>query len=64
MPIELDMRRKYYGTQEAAAQLGISESKVRRLLVKGSIKGLKLGKTWLIPKIAYTGKGERTNGKH
>jgi len=52
--IELDLRRKYYGTQEVADELGISAGKVRQLLAKGAIEGAKLSNVWLISKAAYT----------
>lgn len=55
-PIKLDLRRRYYSTKEAAAQLGISDRRVRKLLAEGRIEGVKLGNVWVVAKIAYTRK--------
>ena len=58
-PINLDLRRKYYSTKEAAEKLGISDRRVRKLLAEGRIEGVKLGNFWLIVKPAYTRKRGR-----
>jgi len=62
MSINLDMRRKYYSTKEAAAKLGISDRRVRKLLSEGRIEGTKLGNFWIITKIFYTKKRGSKNG--
>lgn len=59
MPINLDLRRKYYSTKETAEKLGISERRVRKLLAEGRIEGAKLGNVWLIVNPAYTKKRGR-----
>lgn len=56
MTINLDLKKKYYSTKEAAKKLGISERRVRKLLAEGRIEGAKLGNVWLIVKPAYTKK--------
>lgn len=62
--IELDLRRKYYEPREVAEELGISVRRVRRLLAKGEIKGVKLGNAWLITKAAITDWRGCKNGQH
>jgi excisionase family DNA binding protein len=59
MPINLDLRRKYYSTGETAEKLGISERRVRKLLAEGRIEGAKLGNIWLVIKPTYTRKRGR-----
>ena len=63
MPINLDLRRKYYSAKEAAEKLGISERRVRQLLAEGQIEGSKLGNTWLISEITYTKPRGGKNGQ-
>ena len=45
-----------WSVREAANKLGISERRVRKLLVEGRIKGKKLDGTWVVFEIAYTKK--------
>lgn len=59
----IDMRRRYYSTKEAAAKLGISTRRVRKLLQQGRIPGVKFGTVWLIYKPEYTRKGKGPNEK-
>jgi len=42
-----------YSTKEAAQQLGLDESQVRRLLQQGEIKGKKLGRDWVVLELDY-----------
>jgi len=56
MSINLDLRRRYYSTKEAAKKLGISARRVRKLLAEGRIQGVKIGSAWLITNPAYTKK--------
>lgn len=42
-----------YSTKEAAQQLGLNESQVRRLLQNGEIKGKKLGRDWVVLELTY-----------
>ncbi len=42
-----------YSTKEAAQQLGLDESQIRRLLQKGEIKGKKLGRDWVVQSLDY-----------
>ena len=42
-----------YSTKEAAQKLGLDESQVRRLLVKGEIKGKKWGRDWIVLDLSY-----------
>ena len=39
--------------KEAAEKLGISESHCRRLLIDGKIKGIKLGRDWVVRDLRY-----------
>jgi len=47
---------------ETAKRLGVSEQRVRQLLVEGRIKGKKLGGTWVVLKLSYTRKKLKTKG--
>ena len=40
---------KTYSTQEAADRLGLTDGRIRQLLIAGKIKGLKVGRDWRIP---------------
>ena len=42
-----------YSTKEAAEQLGLDTSQVRRLLAAGEIKGKKLGRDWVVLELSY-----------
>ena len=43
-----------YSVKEAAQKLGLDTSQVRRLLAKGSIKGKKLARDWIVLELNYT----------
>jgi len=42
-----------FSTKEAATQLGLDISQVRRLLAAGEIKGKKLGRDWVVLELSY-----------
>ncbi len=42
-----------YSVKEAAQRIGLDPSQVRRLLVKGEIKGKKLGHDWVVLSLDY-----------
>lgn len=42
-----------YSVKEAAQQLGLDTSQVRRLLAKGEIKGTKLARDWVVLRLDY-----------
>ena len=42
-----------FSTIEAAQKLGLSQNQVRYLLVKGKIKGKKLGHDWVVLSLDY-----------
>jgi excisionase family DNA binding protein len=42
-----------YSVKEAAQKLGLDTSQVRRLLAKGEIKGVKLGRDWVVMDLSY-----------
>jgi len=42
-----------YSVKEAADQLGLDTSQVRRLLKAGEIKGKKLGRDWVVLELSY-----------
>jgi excisionase family DNA binding protein len=42
-----------YSVREAAQQLGLDTSQVRRLLAKGEIKGVKLARDWVVLDLSY-----------
>ena len=42
-----------YSVKEAAQQLGLDTSQVRRLLAKGEIKGKKWGRDWIVLDLSY-----------
>jgi excisionase family DNA binding protein len=44
---------KIYTTQEAAKELGLEVSHVRRLLEQGKIKGRKWGRDWQVLSLDY-----------
>lgn len=39
---------KYYFVEEIATELGLNEKTIRRYIKSGKLKGLKLGKRWLV----------------
>jgi excisionase family DNA binding protein len=42
-----------YCVKEAAEKLGLDTSQVRRLLAKGEVKGVKLGRDWVVLDLSY-----------
>ncbi len=42
-----------YSVKEASQKLGLDTSQVRRLLVKGEIKGVKLARDWVVLELNY-----------
>jgi len=55
-----------YSVKEASAKLGISERRIRQLLVQGRIEGKRLGCDWVVLDLNYqrrrkpkTGKGDK-----
>jgi excisionase family DNA binding protein len=42
-----------YSVREAAKKLRLDTSQVRRLLAKGEIKGVKLGRDWIVLDLSY-----------
>ena len=42
-----------YSVKEAAQELGVDTSQVRRLLAKGEIKGVKLARDWIVLDLSY-----------
>ena len=49
-----------YSVKEAAQQMRISEQRVRVLLAEGRIEGKKIGDTWVVLKMGYTRKIQRS----
>ena len=52
-----------WGVKEAASKIGISETRVRRLLREGRIKGKKLGGTWVVLSLEYKRKKKWKGGE-
>jgi len=42
-----------YSVRQAALELGLDTSQVRRLLAKGEIKGVKLARDWVVLDLSY-----------
>jgi excisionase family DNA binding protein len=42
-----------YSVKEAAHWIGLDPSQVRRLLAKGEIKGVRLGRDWVVLSLDY-----------
>ena len=42
-----------YSVKQAAEELGLDTSQVRRLLAKGEIKGVKLARDWIVLDLSY-----------
>ena len=53
-----------YSVKEAAAKLGISDRRVRKLLEEGRIAGKKLGHDWVVLDLNYTRKRKAKGGRH
>lgn len=45
-----------WSVKEASKQLGISEQRVRKLLIQGRIKAKKIGRDWVVLELSYTKK--------
>ena len=52
-----------YNTKEASEKMGISESHLRLLLMKGEIKGKKLGRDWVVLSLDHQRKRKPKGGK-
>jgi excisionase family DNA binding protein len=52
-----------YTVTEAAKQLGLHTSQVRRLLAKGEIKGKKWGRDWMVLELDYKRKRKLGGGR-
>ena len=44
----IPMERQFLTTKEASELLGISETHTKRLLREGQVKGIKMGRDWLV----------------
>ena len=53
-----------YSVKEAAAKLGISDRRVRKLLEEERIAGKKLGHDWVALGLNYTRKRKAKGGRH
>ena len=42
-----------YSVKQAAQELGLDTSQVRRLLAKGEIKGVKIARDWVVLDLSY-----------
>ena len=47
------MVNEIFSVNEAARELGLDTSQIRRLLAKGEIKGKKLGRDWVVLELNY-----------
>jgi excisionase family DNA binding protein len=52
-----------YSVNEAAEKLGLDTSQVRRLLNRGSIKGVKLARDWVVLDLNYKRKRKPGGGR-
>jgi excisionase family DNA binding protein len=52
-----------YTVKEAAQQLGLDTSQVRRLLAKGKIKGVKLARDWVVLDLSYNRRRKPGGGR-
>lgn len=52
-----------YSVSEAAQKLGLDTSQVRRLLVSGDIKGVKLARDWVVLELNYKRKRKPGGGR-
>jgi excisionase family DNA binding protein len=52
-----------YSVNEAAEKLNLDPSQIRRLLAKGTIRGKKLGRDWVVLDLNYTRKRKPKGGK-
>jgi excisionase family DNA binding protein len=51
-----------YSVKEAAEKLGLDPSQVRRLLLKGEIRGEKLARDWVVLDLTYKRKRKPKGG--
>jgi excisionase family DNA binding protein len=51
---------EFISTEEAAEKLKYHVEHVRRMMREGSIAGLKIGRTWLVKRVALDGYMKRT----
>jgi len=52
-----------YSVKQAAEQLGLDTSQVRRLLAAGEIKGKKWGRDWMVMELSYKRKRKPKRSK-
>jgi excisionase family DNA binding protein len=52
-----------YSVNEAAKIIGLDSSQIRRLLIKGEIKGKKLGRDWVVLDLNYKRKRRPKGGR-
>ena len=52
-----------YTVNEAAHWIGLDPSQVRRLLANGEIKGVRLGRDWVVLSLDYKRKRKPKGGK-
>lgn len=51
MVTEEDIRKEYVNAHEAAAIIGVNNSRIRQICIEGRFQGaFKVGETWLIPR--------------
>jgi len=51
---------EFISTEEAAEKLAYHVEHVRRMMREGSIEGVKIGRTWLVRRVALDGYMKRT----
>lgn len=52
-----------YSVKKASKKLGLDTSQIRRLLVKGEIKGVKLARDWVVLELTYKRKRKHKTKK-
>jgi len=52
-----------YSVKEASSRMGVSERHLRLLLKQGDIKGVKLGRDWVVLELNYTRKRKPKGGQ-
>jgi len=52
-----------YSVKEVAQRLGLDTSQVRRLLIDGKIKGVKLARDWVVLELNYKRKRKLGGGR-
>lgn len=59
----MDSKFQYVSVPEAADMLGVTDGRVRQLLIAGDLEGHKLGeKNWAIPVVAVQGYERKPRG--